>query len=110
VQTFERSRFHPVATKEDYYRRLLTFRLERIVPRMARAQALGATPIGRAAVVAGWRLDDGAVLTIAANLGGEACSATTLPQGPPAFATDADAIVAGKLGASATVAYIDESA
>ena len=43
-----------------------------IVPRLRGAVAMGAEAIGERAVVARWRMGDGAVLTIALNLGDEA--------------------------------------
>ena len=53
------------------YRRLLALRREHLVPRLEGAAALGAEAIGPSAVLARWRLGDGAMLTLAANLGGE---------------------------------------
>ena len=50
-------------------RRLLALRREQLVPRLAGARSLGAEAIGDAAVVARWALGDGAVLTMAVNLG-----------------------------------------
>jgi maltooligosyltrehalose trehalohydrolase len=53
------------------YRRLLGLRRDEIVPRLKGARALDAFAMGEAAVSARWRMADGAVLTIVANLAGE---------------------------------------
>ncbi|RDE04752.1 malto-oligosyltrehalose trehalohydrolase [Sphingomonas aracearum] len=79
-ETFERSRPAPGPAAEAWralYRDLLRLRHEAIVPRLKGATAAGAEAIGEAAVVARWRLADGATLTIALNLGDEA---VTFPQ------------------------------
>jgi len=54
------------------YSDLLALRHRVIVPRLRGAVAMGAEAIGERAVVARWRMGDGAVLTIALNLGDEA--------------------------------------
>jgi maltooligosyltrehalose trehalohydrolase len=54
------------------YSDLLALRHRVIVPRLRGAMAMGAEAIGERAVVARWRMGDGAVLTIALNLGDEA--------------------------------------
>ncbi len=54
------------------YSDLLALRHRVIVPRLRGAMAMGAEAIGARAVVARWRMGDGAVLTIALNLGDEA--------------------------------------
>ena len=51
------------------YGHLLSLRREHVVPRLAGARSLGARVLGPRAVVAHWRLGDGARLTIACNLG-----------------------------------------
>jgi malto-oligosyltrehalose trehalohydrolase len=61
---------------EARYRDLLSLRRRHLMPRLPGTRCLGASAIGAAAVIAGWRLGDGAVLTIAANFG---ASAVTLP-------------------------------
>ncbi|MDQ8033463.1 MAG: malto-oligosyltrehalose trehalohydrolase [Bordetella sp.] len=53
----------------DYYTTLLQLRARLITPRLRGAQALGAQPLGPAAVQASWRLADGAQLSLYANLG-----------------------------------------
>jgi 1,4-alpha-glucan branching enzyme len=57
------------AERGGLYRRLLALRRTEVVPRLPGARALGARTIGPAAVVARWRMGDGAVLTLASNLG-----------------------------------------
>ncbi|MGZ6176365.1 MAG: malto-oligosyltrehalose trehalohydrolase, partial [Candidatus Binataceae bacterium] len=88
--TFEQSRPAPDAalgsSRRELYRRLLEVRRERIVPRLEGARALDAKVVGEAAVLARWRMGDGAVLTIVSNLGPASCALTT-PSGELLFAT-----------------------
>ena len=72
VATFEASR--PVAgpdaaTWRGECARLLGIRHDEIVPRLAGARSLGAEVLAEGAVLARWRLGDGARLSIAINLG-----------------------------------------
>ena len=71
-QTFEASLPQPdpahAAEREALYRRLIALRQDMLVPRLDGARGLGAQVLGRKAVVARWRLGDGATLTIASNL------------------------------------------
>ncbi|RZM34576.1 MAG: malto-oligosyltrehalose trehalohydrolase, partial [Sphingomonas sp.] len=74
LATFERSRVEagPDAQRwRQLYRDLLAIRHREIVPRLDGAMPLGADAVGSGAVVARWRMADGAVLTIALNLGDE---------------------------------------
>ncbi|WP_426955845.1 malto-oligosyltrehalose trehalohydrolase [Muricoccus radiodurans] len=57
------------------HRELLALRHAEIVPRLRGARAAGAEAVGEAAVLARWTMGDGAVLTIAANLGAAPASA-----------------------------------
>lgn len=71
-ETFDRSRpqdGRDAAEGLDLYRRLLAARREHVVPRLADARGEGAEVIGDKAVIARWRLGEGARLTIAINLG-----------------------------------------
>jgi maltooligosyltrehalose trehalohydrolase len=72
IATFDRSIPSPdphlAEARFDLYRRLLALRSARIAPRLQGARSLGAQALGRAAVVARWRLGDGKRLTIASNL------------------------------------------
>ena len=64
---------------EGLYRRLLALRCSEIVPRLDGARALDASAVGPAAVIARWRMGDGAVLVLASNLGGEAAAIPPQP-------------------------------
>jgi maltooligosyltrehalose trehalohydrolase len=56
---------------EALYRQLIDVRTRLIVPRLEGATSLGAHVLGAKAVSASWRMGDGAVLTLAMNLGDE---------------------------------------
>jgi malto-oligosyltrehalose trehalohydrolase len=112
VETFEESAPLPdgrhAARRFRYYQRLLALRRDRIAPHLAGARSLGAEVIGPKAVVARWRLDSGAVLTIAVNLGDEAVSYSA-PAAPLLFESAdgaGDAWAQGRLLESATVALL----
>ena len=71
-ETFERSRAHPgpdAAEWQALYRTLLRIRHDAIIPRLRGMTSIDAEAIGEGAVVARWQAGDGAVLTIALNLG-----------------------------------------
>jgi maltooligosyltrehalose trehalohydrolase len=75
LETFERSRAcggPDAAEWQDLYRALLKIRHDEIVPRLRGTKSIGAEAIGEGAVVARWTLGDGALLTIALNLGDDA--------------------------------------
>ena len=55
------------AIREALYRRLITLRQSHIMPRLHGARGLKARVLDRKAVIASWRLGDGATLTIASN-------------------------------------------
>ena len=82
-ETFERSRSVPHSAdaekRQSFYRRLLTLRRNEIVPRLDGARALDAQAVGPAAVLARWRLGDGAILVLASNLAGEAVAIPPQP-------------------------------
>lgn len=86
---------------EGLYRELLALRHRHIVPRLDGARALSAEAIGDKAVLARWRMNDGAVLTIACNLGETAVGAA-LPQGEPIFGP-----VAREIPPHTTLAWLD---
>jgi maltooligosyltrehalose trehalohydrolase len=74
--TFERSRPQPghgSKVREDLYRQLLALRAEHLVPFLKGTKAVGAEAIGPCAVVAKWRLANGAFWTLVCNLGAESC-------------------------------------
>jgi maltooligosyltrehalose trehalohydrolase len=94
--------------RADLYRRLLALRRAEIVPRLAGASAVDACAVGPAAVVAQWRMGDGAILAIACNLGD---AAVELPQekGRTLFATSraaGDGVRAGRLPPYSTVVLL----
>jgi malto-oligosyltrehalose trehalohydrolase len=78
VSTFENSAPRPDPergeARRELYRRLLALRSAEIMPRLQGARALAAAAVGPACVLASWRMGDGAVLTIAVNLGGAVAS------------------------------------
>jgi maltooligosyltrehalose trehalohydrolase len=108
VKTFDDSRFRAKPQAADFHRKLLQLRNTLIVPRLPGARSIEAAAIGPAAVRASWRMRDGAVLTILANLGRDACE-VTLPHGSPIFATHG-AIVPGTLPGLSTLAFLDPPA
>ncbi|MEA2928719.1 MAG: maltooligosyltrehalose trehalohydrolase [Hyphomicrobiales bacterium] len=111
-ETFERSRPQGDpkrgAERRTLYRKLLSLRQEHVVPRLQGARSIGAQAIGPSAVVARWRLGDGAVLTLAANLGAQPCGLDR-PPGGLIFETshDAGAMGGGQLGGYTTLAFLE---
>ena len=113
VSTFEQSRPAPDpalgSSRRNLYRRLLGVRRDRIVPRLDGACALAPMVIGEAAVVARWRMGDGAMLTIATNLGPATCPLTA-PSGELLFATGPTGGASaqnGQLEGRTTVAFLE---
>jgi len=112
LSTFERSKpLHDAANgqkREALYRALIGIRRDEIVPRLAGARAVEAHAVGAGAVVAQWRMGDGGLLTIAANLGATRIATQTL-QGRLLFASSpvaAQSVKAGWLEAFTTVAVL----
>jgi malto-oligosyltrehalose trehalohydrolase len=112
LATFERSRATSRSAdaekRENLYRRLLALRRSEIIPRLDGARALEASAVGPAAVLARWRMSDGAVLVLASNLGGEAAAIPPHPDRllfscSPAAAR---AVQTGRLEAYSTVALL----
>lgn len=71
-ETFEQSRPAPgpdAGRWETLCRDVLALRREHVTPRLEGARSTGAEALGPAAVVARWRMGDGARLTLACNLG-----------------------------------------
>jgi maltooligosyltrehalose trehalohydrolase len=91
--------------REALYRRLIGLRATAIVPRLDGARALAAEVVGPKAVVARWRLGDGAVLTLASNLDGDPVP-IDLPAGRVLFASTA--MLPGRLPGHCTCAFIDD--
>ena len=113
ASTFEQSRPlpHPEhgGDRRALYTRLLKLRAAELVPRLDGARAIGAAAIGPAAVLARWRLGDGAVLVVAANLGAEPCvfadrlSGKLLHESRAGAAAEA---MQGRLAATTTIAFL----
>ena len=88
-ETFKRSEPQPGPDANSWrslYRDLLTLRRTEIVPRLEGAKALSAEAVGEAAVRGSWRLADGSLLDIIANLGGDGIGVSR-PVGEPLFET-----------------------
>jgi 1,4-alpha-glucan branching enzyme len=106
AETFHRSRPQADAARrearEALYRKLLALRREHLVPRLAGAKAIGAQALGSAAVLAQWRLGDGAVWSLASNLGAEPCGFTQ-PPGCLVFGHATE----GELAAHTTLALLE---
>ena len=103
----------PHAETLALHRRLLALRHARIVPRLPGARAIGARAVGEAAVLARWRLGDGAVLAIACNLGAEGADCGPVAAGEVLFegaAGAADALAGGTVPPRCTVALIETPA
>ncbi len=83
------------------YQRLIRLRMQEIVPRLPGTTSTGAIVIGPKAVRAGWRMGDGARLTIVTNLGTEPVPFDS-PQGRLLFSS-ADPGKAGPV----TAAYLE---
>ena len=83
LETFERSRPRPGPPSDArgaLYGTLIALRTKYLMPHLNGAKAIDAKAIGPRAVVARWRLADGAIWTLAANLGSEP-RALAMPSG-----------------------------
>lgn len=105
AETFERSRFNADPNRSEFHRVLLDLRHRMIVPRLVGARCIEAAAIGPSAVKAGWRLGDGSTLTIATNLGKDACP-VALPSSPPIFSCGAP-IAASHISGRSTLAFLE---
>jgi malto-oligosyltrehalose trehalohydrolase len=112
AETFERSKPEASAPssapREQFYAHLLALRRQEIIPRLHGARAVEARDVGPAAVVAHWRMGDGALLTIAVNLGQRAAQ-MPVHQGRILFASSLAAARAGgggRLDPYSTVAVL----
>jgi len=113
IATVERSVPKPDSergrAREELYRKLLALRRAEVTPRLDGARALEAKAIGPAAVLARWRMNDGAVLTLATNLG-EAAVSVPATAGRALFESVAGAaksLQVGHLPPRATVALLE---
>jgi maltooligosyltrehalose trehalohydrolase len=68
-----------LAKRFAFYQHLIALRMSQIVPRLPGTVSLGADAIGPKAVLARWRLGDGACLTIVTNLGTDPVAFATPP-------------------------------
>lgn len=93
------------AAREALYRRLLQLRASAIVPRLEGTRAISAEVVGPKAVVARWRLGDGARLTLATNLDSQPVT-VDLPAGQALFSNVP--VSDGRLPGHCTCAYLDE--
>jgi malto-oligosyltrehalose trehalohydrolase len=116
LETFDRSRpsenGKESESRRSLYRRLLALRAASVSPHLDGARALSAKAVGDAAVVARWRLGNGEVLTLAANLGRETC-AVDAPKGELLFELRTGAAAEmrqGRLPGLATVAFREAAA
>ena len=114
--TFEASRPqadpHLGESRLALYRELLALRRTEIIPRLAAAHSLGAKAVGAAAVVARWRMGDGSVLTLVANLGKDSVK-IDLPKGRLIFEggdSAAEEMRLGMLPAHVTAAFLEDAA
>ena len=105
LKTFERSK---PSTKGDasLHRELLALRHKIIVPRLPGTYAIGGATIGPAAVSVRWRMGDGAVLSIATNLGTEDHT-SAVPAGTCIFATHPDAAATAVAAARSTSVFLE---
>jgi maltooligosyltrehalose trehalohydrolase len=113
IETFERSIPRPDPeqgpAREEFYRKLLALRRTEVVPRLSGARAIETKAIAPAAVLARWRMNDGAILTLAANLG-EAAARLPPPAGRVLFESTAGAATSlheGTLPPRTTVALLE---
>ena len=91
LRTFEASIPHRdsehATEREALYQRLLRLRQSEIAPRLKDTRSNGARAVGKKAVLASWRMGDGAMLTIASNLAREPVD-LEVPRGKLLFSTD----------------------
>jgi maltooligosyltrehalose trehalohydrolase len=104
IETFQICipRFAPNSTSR-LYSELLRLRREYIVPGLRGAVSEGAWAIGPAAVLARWRLNDGAFLTVACNLGEQEANAE-LPESEPIWGAHSE----GALPPATTLVWIEQ--
>lgn len=111
--TLSRPRPHPELgpARRRRYLDLLRIRTDSLMPRLAGCHSSGATVIGDGAVLALWRMSDGALLTIACNLGRTACGIGE-PAGQLLHESRADAaaqVRRGHLPAATTLVFLARS-
>jgi malto-oligosyltrehalose trehalohydrolase len=92
--------------REALYRRLIWLRTTTIVPRLDGTHVLSAQAVGPKAVLARWRMGDGAVLTVASNFDSRPVSIEP-PAGRLLFANTT--LTTEQLAGHSTCAYLDPS-
>jgi maltooligosyltrehalose trehalohydrolase len=106
VSTYEASRWTDGAPDAADWRAFiagyLAVRRDQFVPRLKGVRGLGAEAVGEKAVVARWRLADGASLTLAINLAAEPVAAN-LPAAAPLIG---EAVLGAPLAGFTTLAWI----
>ena len=106
IDSFEASRPETNAPEdaewERLYRELLRIRRDEIVVRLKNARATAAEAVSDSTVLARWRMEDGAVLTIATNLGSIDVRAQ-LPQVRPIWGNT----VRDNIPARSTIAWLE---
>ncbi len=105
IETFDCSKV-PTTGDDGFHRALLKVREKEIVPRLAGAKTIEATPISDTAVTARWRLGDGTVLAMAANFDEQPCRLGP-PGGQCLFASRDGALDGEKLGGRSTVVFLE---
>ncbi len=98
-ESFERSKPQPGEDAADwrrFYTEVLALRHEQVTPRLDGAYGDGAEASGDAAVLARWRMGDGALLTLVLNLGADDVRLTQRPVGQPIYGLDTGARAPGR--------------
>jgi maltooligosyltrehalose trehalohydrolase len=99
----------PTPTENDWtalYKACLKIRREQIIPRMQGCKPVEAVALSESAIRARWRMNDGAILTIAANFGATPLACDTTGQGQ-LFTTSTERHSAGILPAFTTTAWLE---
>ena len=108
AETFERSRPQPGKDAEAwraFYAELLTLRRDHIFPRLEGARSDGAEVLGDKAVLARWRLGDGATLTLAINLAKAEVGLSHAPAGDLLYSTGP--VRPGRLAPQSLAAWLE---
>lgn len=101
------------AERFAFVKRLLAIRRAQIVPQLERTRAISADAIGRAAVAAAWRFENGQTLTLVINLGAEPVTAEPPADGTLLFESEAGTAESflrhGRLSPLTTLAYLGQA-
>ena len=99
----------PTPTENDWtalYKACLKIRREQIIPRMQGCKPVEAIALSESAIRARWRMNDGAILTIAANFGATPLACDTTGQSQ-LFTTSTERHSADILPAFTTTAWLE---